>query len=134
MSHLKKSKLIFHFLTYWEAHQHSRNIPLLLVRIFLLSIEKYSSGFWDNLIWHNFVVVSKLPLIIIPYLFPERELHQRPQDLSVHHVRGCTTVAVIVTFPSRPPSSSCSCFDYSCLRLAFLRSHLSIVALKVVPS
>lgn len=78
-------------------------------------------------------MVSKLPLIIILYLFPKREtVHQHPQDLFVP-VCGCTTVAIIVTFPSRPPSSSCSSPNYPCLRLALLKSHLSGVALNVVP-
>lgn len=70
-------------------------------------------------------MVSKLPPLSYPAFFfffflllfffssfLEWEiLHQHPPDLSAP-VCGYTTVAVRATFPSRPPSSSCSCHNY----------------------
>ena len=70
MSHLKKSRLIFHSLICQGAHQQSRNIPLLLERISLLTVEKYSSGLQDNLIRHNFFPWSpNCPSLLSPTFF-----------------------------------------------------------------
>lgn len=68
----------------------------------------------------------------MPGLLPERKtLHQLPQDLFVP-VYGYTTMAIIVTFPSRPPSSSCCCSNYPVSDL-LSSSHLSGMALNAVP-
>lgn len=79
----------------------------------------------------TFFVVSRLCLIRISCLFPERAmLHPHPHAYLFMGMAEQQWLLLSLS-PPKPPSNSCSCSNYPCLRLVLL-GLISSVALNVV--